>query len=83
MDQDDAESAKSAGKNGPANPATSRVVTLQMLLAADILQPGDGYMSIEYLVRFKNNKLIVIWYAHYLFRKILLAKQNNKIVDNS
>ncbi|XP_022189367.2 MPN domain-containing protein CG4751 [Nilaparvata lugens] len=28
---------------------TGRVVTLQMLLAADILQPGEGTMSIEYL----------------------------------
>lgn len=74
MDQDDAESAKSAGKNGPANAATSRVVTLQMLLAADILQPGDGYMSIEYLVRLIKNIRLVIWYAHYLFLKILLTR---------
>jgi len=41
--------------NGPAvnfSPSlTKRSVTLQMLLAAGILKPGDGTMSLEYHVR--------------------------------
>ncbi|KAB0798195.1 hypothetical protein PPYR_09188 [Photinus pyralis] len=37
------------GKNNAGNTSTSRTITLQMLLSAGILQPGNGSMTIEYL----------------------------------
>ncbi|GLV42382.1 uncharacterized protein CBL_03119 [Carabus blaptoides fortunei] len=50
IDEDyDADSGSRVGKTGAASGPTGRTVTLQMLLSADILQPGEGTMSIEYL----------------------------------
>ncbi|KAH0808797.1 hypothetical protein GEV33_013995 [Tenebrio molitor] len=37
------------GKHATGSSTTPRTVTLQMLLSADILQPGKGTMTIEYL----------------------------------
>lgn len=35
---------------GGCTSTLGRTVTLQMLLSADVLQPGEAAMSIEYLV---------------------------------
>lgn len=43
--------------------STGRTVTLQMLLAADILQPGEATMSIEYLVS-NNSSLLCVLSLH-------------------
>ncbi|XP_065164918.1 MPN domain-containing protein CG4751-like isoform X2 [Atheta coriaria] len=50
IDEDcDVESGHRAGRASCSNVSTSRTVTLQMLLAADVLQPAVGSMSIEYM----------------------------------
>ncbi|EFA03246.1 MPN domain-containing protein CG4751 isoform X1 [Tribolium castaneum] len=50
VDEDlEGENVSRGGKLSTGPSATSRTVTLQMLLAADILQPGNGTMTIEYL----------------------------------
>lgn len=50
----------SSTPGGPA--AVSRTITLQMLLEAGILQPGNGTMSIEYLVS-RNSQFKIVLYA--------------------
>lgn len=68
----DAESGSRSGKAGAGTTSTGRTITLQMLLAADILQPGEGSMTIEYLVSmcmFYKNRIHAMSFSSLYYTK--------------